>query len=262
MRHRLDLELVRRKLARSREDARELIESGAVVVNGIKASKPATQVDEGASITLPQDRTSYVSRGALKLSGALDHFGLKELNARRALDAGASTGGFTEVLLKRGVERVYAVDVGYGQLAWALQNHPQVVVIDRTNVRDLKEADIDGKVDLIVADLSFISLRTVMGALASILEDDGEMFLMVKPQFEVGKESLGAGGVVRDESLRATAIRGVASEAWRLGLGVKGVVASSTPGPAGNVEYFLWLSKGGEELRESDLSRAIVEGPK
>ena len=249
-------------MARSREEARELIESGSVLVNGIIAKKPASQVDESASIALPENRERFVSRGAYKLGGALDYFGLDDFRGKRVLDAGASTGGFTEVLLGRNAERIYAVDVGYGQLAWSLRNNPQVVVIDRTNIRDLSEARIEGRVDFIVADLSFISLRTVMKALAALLLETGEMLVMVKPQFEVGKDLLGEGGVVRDESLRALAIRNVAKEAWECGFGVKGVVASSMPGPAGNVEYFLWLGRGGEELRESDLSRAIMEGPR
>ena len=262
MRHRLDVELVRRKLARSRDEARELIESGSVLVNGIVANKPASQVQDSSSIVLPENRERFVSRGAYKLGGALEHFDLVDFTGKRVLDAGASTGGFTEVLLRRNADRVYAVDVGYGQLAWSLQNHPQVVVIDRTNVRELSEERIEGKVDFIVADLSFISLRTVIKVFVGLLAEEGEMLLMVKPQFEVGKDLLGEGGVVRDESLRAMAIRSVAAEAWGCGFGVKGVVASSTPGPAGNVEYFLWLSRGGEELRESDLVRAIMEGPK
>lgn len=261
MKSRLDSELVRRKIARSREDARELIESGSVVVNGLVAKKAASLVDEGASISLNAEREEYVSRGARKLLGALEHFGITTLDGKRVLDAGASTGGFTDLLLRRGAIKVFAVDVGYGQLAWSLQSHPHVVVMDRTNVRDLDLEKLQGKVDLIVADLSFISLTTVLPAFASLVADEGEMLLMVKPQFEVGRDQLGSGGVVRGPNLRALAVKRVAESAWTLGYGVKGVVASPLPGPAGNVEYFLWLRKGSEQLRESDLTRAIEEGP-
>lgn len=261
MKHRLDVELVRRKIARSRDDARELIESGSVLVNGFIVGKVASQVDEASSIALTNDREMYVSRGARKLLGALEHFGIESLAGLRALDAGASTGGFTEVLIKRGIDKVYAVDVGYGQIAWSLQNDPHVVVIDRTNIRDLVVDQIEGRVDLIVADLSFISLCTVMPALAALIKDDGEMLLMVKPQFEVGKDDLSAGGVVRNPLLRKESVRNVAMTAWELGFGVLGVVASSLPGPSGNVEYFLRLRRGASQLRESDLDIAIEKGP-
>jgi 23S rRNA (cytidine1920-2'-O)/16S rRNA (cytidine1409-2'-O)-methyltransferase len=262
LKFRLDSELVRRKVARSREDARELIESGLVLVNGFVATKVATMVEEKSSIALSEGRQSFVSRGARKLLGALDFFGIRSLDGVTVLDAGASTGGFTEIALSRGAARVIAVDVGYGQLAWSLQNHPQVVVLDRTNIRDLEVETIGDRVDLILADLSFISLTLVLSQLKELLEEDGEMLLMVKPQFEVGKDQLGEGGVVRDSKLRAEAVRKVANAAWTLGLGVAGVVASSLPGPAGNVEFFLRLRAGEEQLRESDLLRAIEEGPR
>lgn len=262
MKYRLDAELVRRKIARSREDARELIASGQVLVNGLVADKPSRMVEVEASIALTQERDQFVSRGARKLSGALDHFGISSLSGKRILDAGASTGGFTEVALRRGAKKVYAVDVGYGQLAWSLRSHPQVVVLDRTNVRDLTADRIEGKVDVVVADLSFISLTTVLPQLADVLLDEGEMFLMVKPQFEVGKDLIGEGGVVRDSAQRAESVRSVARRAREIGFGVKGIVASDLPGPAGNVEYFLWLRRDADELRESDLITAIEEGPK
>jgi 23S rRNA (cytidine1920-2'-O)/16S rRNA (cytidine1409-2'-O)-methyltransferase len=261
LRIRLDAELVKRKMARSRDDARELIESGSVIVNGFPAMKVATMVDESTSISLVSERESYVSRGAHKLKGALEYFAIPSFNGKTVLDAGASTGGFTEIALQWGAQDVIAVDVGYGQLAWSLQDHPQVKVFDRTNIRELDQSMIGDKVDVIVADLSFISLTLVLAKFKELLADDGEMFVMVKPQFEVGKALLGAGGVVRESESRAMAVRQVASAAWDLGLGVAGVVASSLPGPSGNVEYFLWLRTEGEELRESDLQQAIKEGP-
>jgi 23S rRNA (cytidine1920-2'-O)/16S rRNA (cytidine1409-2'-O)-methyltransferase len=238
-----------------------LIESGSVLVNGFVVEKVASQVDADSSISLTIEREEYVSRGARKLLGALEHFGVTSFQGMRALDAGASTGGFTEVLVKRGIEKVYSVDVGYGQMAWTLRNDPHVVVIDRTNIRDLSIDQIEDKVDVIVADLSFISLCTVMDSFASVIRDSGEMFLMVKPQFEVGKGQLSDGGVVRDPRLRRESVGRVAAAAWDRGFGVLGVVASSLPGPSGNVEYFLWLRKGAPQLIESDLDIAIEKGP-
>jgi len=264
-RRRLDAELVRRNLARSREQARELIEAGRVSVNGQTASKAATQVETSAPVVVTEAKNGeeYVSRGGHKLAGALAAFAPHGLSfeGRRALDAGASTGGFTDVLLRNGAAHVVAVDVGYGQLAWSLRTDDRVTVLDRTNVRDLTPDMIGGRVELVVGDLSFISLRLVLPALASCAVPDADLALMVKPQFEVGKERLGSGGVVRDVALHAEAVRDVAAAAAKLGLGVRGVAASPLPGPAGNVEYFLWLRADAPPLREEDLARAIQEGP-
>ena len=261
MKTRLDAELVRRGLARSRESAADLIESRSVLVGGIPATKPATQVDAETSITLQGERSDFVSRGGHKLAGALDAFPKIKVLGVRALDAGASTGGFTDVLLKRGASEVIAVDVGYGQLAWEIRNDARVKVLDRTNVRHLTIEQVGDPVDLIVADLSFISLTLVLPALVAVSKTDTDYLVMVKPQFEVGREKLGAGGVVRDAHLRKSAVQEVADVAYDMGLGCEGVVASSLPGPSGNVEYFLWLKKGTKELQESDLDLAISQGP-
>jgi 23S rRNA (cytidine1920-2'-O)/16S rRNA (cytidine1409-2'-O)-methyltransferase len=207
-RRRLDAELVRRGLARSREQAVELIAAGRVSVGGQAAGKPATQVETSAAIVVAGDGAAddYVSRGAHKLAGALAAFGPLglEVAGRRCLDAGASTGGFTDVLLRAGARQVVAVDVGYGQLAWRLQTDPRVVVVDRTNVRDLTVNQIGGEpVELVVGDLSFISLTLVLPALVRCAVPAADFALMVKPQFEVGRERLGSGGVVRDPALHA-----------------------------------------------------------
>ncbi|MCP2328634.1 23S rRNA (cytidine1920-2'-O)/16S rRNA (cytidine1409-2'-O)-methyltransferase [Hamadaea flava] len=242
---RLDAELVRRGLARSREQAAALVEAGRVEVRGQVARKVAAMVDtaDPVRVTGPDVGDEYVSRGGHKLAGALDAFTPRGLavEGRRCLDAGASTGGFTDVLLRRGAAHVAAVDVGYGQIAWSLRTDERVTVIERTNVRTLTPDAIGGPVELTVADLSFISLRLVLPALAACT--DGDLALMVKPQFEVGKERVGAGGVVRDPALRAEAVVDVARAGWDLGLGVAGVVASPLPGPSGNVEFFLWFRK-------------------
>jgi 23S rRNA (cytidine1920-2'-O)/16S rRNA (cytidine1409-2'-O)-methyltransferase len=208
-------------------------------------------------------RVEYVSRGGHKLAGALDTFAAGGLTVagKRCLDAGASTGGFTDVLLHRGAAHVVAVDVGYGQLAWSLRQDERVSVHDRTNVREISADVIGGPVDLVVADLSFISLTLVLGALVSCATPEADLVLMVKPQFEVGRERVGKGGVVRDPALRAGAVQTVAEAAAAHGLGVGGVTASPLPGPAGNVEYFVWLRAGAPPLDSAALDRAVEEGP-
>jgi len=261
-RSRLDAELVRRGLARSREHAVTLIAEGRVAVAGRAATKPATGVDAGTPVVVRTDpeQPSWVSRGAHKLLGALGAFPVA-VGGRRALDAGASTGGFTEVLLSRGAREVVAVDVGYGELAWSLRTDDRVHVHERTNVRSLTPDVIGGAVDLVVADLSFISLRVVLPALTACAAETADLLPMVKPQFEVGRERLRAGGVVRDPAHRAAAVKAVGAAAADLGWGAAGVVASPLPGPAGNVEFFLWLRRDAAPLRDDDVERAVAEGP-
>ena len=260
-RARLDAELVRRGLARSREQAAELVAAGLVKVAGTVATKAATAV-EAATPLLVQSPPgpAYASRGGHKLAGALDAFGVDPAG-KRALDAGASTGGFTDVLLQRGARHVVAADVGYGQLVWALQSDPRVTVLDRTNVRALELEQVGEPVDLVVADLSFIPLGLVLPALVRCATPTADLLPMVKPQFEVGRERLPAGGVVRDPALRAEAVRRVAEQAAVLGLGVLGVIASPLPGPSGNVEFFLWLRAGAPPLELDALARAVRDGP-
>ncbi|WP_131742801.1 TlyA family RNA methyltransferase [Actinomadura roseirufa] len=265
MRRRLDAELVRRKLARSREHASQLIGDGRVRVGGQRAGKAATQVDAGAAIVVDEAGAGpeYVSRGGHKLAGALAAFAGLDVRGRRCLDAGASTGGFTDVLLRAGAAHVHAVDVGYGQIAWSLRTDERVTVLERVNIRDLEPAMLGAPPpDLVVGDLSFISLKLVLGPVRRCVAPGADYAVMVKPQFEVGKDRVGAGGVVRDPELRAGAVRGVADHAAALGLGVLGVTASPLPGPSGNVEYFLWLRAGAPELDDADLAKAIEEGPR
>ncbi|WP_048631186.1 TlyA family RNA methyltransferase [Mycolicibacterium aurum] len=266
-RARVDAELVRRGLARSRQQAAELIGAGRVRVDGMPAAKPATAVSIGANLTVDGGtEDSWVSRGAHKLIGALDSFGLT-VEGRRCLDAGASTGGFTQVLLDRQAREVVAVDVGYGQLAWPVRTDPRVTVMERTNVRDLTPDVIGGQVDLVVADLSFISLATVLPALTACASADADIVPMVKPQFEVGKARVGAGGVVSDPLLRADAVLTVARRAAELNWHAVAVTASPLPGPAGNVEYFLRLRAAGDDAAlsgdalDTAVRRAVDEGP-
>ena len=253
---RLDAELVRRGLARSREHASELIAQQRVRVAGVVATKPATGVTTDVALVVAEDpdRPDYVSRGGHKLAGALAAFGPLGLRVegRRCLDAGASTGGFTDVLLRAGAAEVVAVDVGYGQLAWSLRSDDRVVVHDRTNIRELTPALV-GEVDVVVGDLSFISLVLVLDALLGVTRDDGDLALMVKPQFEVGKDKVGRGGVVRDPALRASAVSTVAQAAAVRGWGAQAVTTSPLPGPSGNVEFFLWLRKAPPAVTEDDI---------
>jgi len=255
---------VRRGLARSRVQAADLIAAGRVQVSGQAAAKAATQVGQDAAITIRQAGSGedYVSRGGYKLAGALKAFPELNVAGRRCLDAGASTGGFTDVLLRAGAAHVVAVDVGYGQLAWSLRSDPRVTVLERVNVRALQPGQVDPLPEVVTADLSFISLSQVLPALAACAAPEADFVLLVKPQFEVGKGKVGAGGVVRDRELRAWAVGAVAGSALGLGLGVCGVTASPLPGPAGNVEYFLWLRRGAPALDEADLRTAIAGGPR
>jgi 23S rRNA (cytidine1920-2'-O)/16S rRNA (cytidine1409-2'-O)-methyltransferase len=259
---RLDAELVRRGLARSRQHAVSLVAEGRVSVGGLTATKVATAVDAATPVVVAhQAGDDVVSRGAHKLIGALDAWPELSVAGRRCLDAGASTGGFTQVLLRRGAALVVAVDVGYGQLAWPLRIDDRVVVRERTNVRDLTPEAIDGPVDLVVADLSFISLTVVLPALRGCLLETGDAVIMVKPQFEAGRDLVGPGGVVRDPAVRTDAVLKVAAAAYQLGLGTQAVVASPLPGPSGNVEYFLWL-RAGAPAADAEVVRAAVEtGP-
>jgi 23S rRNA (cytidine1920-2'-O)/16S rRNA (cytidine1409-2'-O)-methyltransferase len=262
-RRRLDAELVRRGLARSQQHAAELVSVGRVVVAGQLAGKAATQVAPDDPIVI-QDLPAapdYASRGGQKLAGALAAFPGLTVEGRRCLDAGASTGGFTDVLLRAGAAHVVAVDVGYGQLAWRLRSDQRVSVLDRVNVRQLRPEQVAPAPSLVTADLSFISLASVLPALIACASPDADFLLLVKPQFEVAKGQVGAGGVVRDPPLRAAAVAAVAAAAAAVGLGAAGIAASQLPGPSGNVEYFLWLRPGVPPLDPRELDQAIAEGP-
>ena len=257
MRRRLDSELVRRGLAGSRSEAREAVEAGLVTVGGRPAGKASTMVAASEPVVLAGPGRRFVSRGGEKLDAALDRFGV-DVAGRDALDAGASTGGFTDVLLRRGAARVAAVDVGYGQLAWSLRQDPRVTVLERTNVRGLGRRDLPFEPSVVVADLSFISLRLVLPALVGLAAPAAEFVLLVKPQFEVGPERVGSGGVVRDPEAWRHALDGVVAALAERSLQPAGVMASPVLGPAGNVEFLLHaeaVDSGG-----ADLDAAVVEG--
>jgi 23S rRNA (cytidine1920-2'-O)/16S rRNA (cytidine1409-2'-O)-methyltransferase len=256
---RLDRELVRRGLAPSREAATQAVLAGRVLVGGAVAAKPSTLVAPSDALALSGPPRPWASRGGEKLAPAIDRLGVA-VAGRRCLDAGASTGGFTDVLVALGAAEVVAVDVGYGLLDLRLRNHPTVRVLDRTNVRTLGPDQAGGTFDLITADLSFISLSTVMPALAGLAAPGADLVLLVKPQFEAGRAAVGRGGVVRDAAARATAVRSVAAAAASHGLGVAGICPSARPGPAGNLELFLHLRAGAGVLDEAALAAALAEG--
>jgi 23S rRNA (cytidine1920-2'-O)/16S rRNA (cytidine1409-2'-O)-methyltransferase len=245
MKKRLDLLLVERGLAPTREKARGLIMAGRVTLEGAVADKPGRQVREEDEPLVRPPAEEYVSRGGLKLAGALRAFGVDPAGMT-ALDVGASPGGFTDCLLRHGAARVYAVDVGYGQLDDRLRKDPRVVVLERANIRYLDRAAIPGVVDLAVVDASFISLKTVLPPTAAFVKPGGVILALVKPQFELGKGEVGK-GVVRDPDKRARAVEEVAAAARAMGLTVRGVAESTPAGAKGNVEFFLHLVTGGSD---------------
>jgi 23S rRNA (cytidine1920-2'-O)/16S rRNA (cytidine1409-2'-O)-methyltransferase len=252
--------MVRRGLAASRTEAAMAVGAGKVLVAGRPANKSGALVAAADPIVFTKPARKFVSRGGEKLEAALDRFPI-DVVGRRALDAGASTGGFTDCLLARGATSVIAVDVGYGQLDWGLRADARVTVMERTNARTLEPAMLTYRPDLVTADLSFISLELVLPALARCAGDRADFVLLVKPQFEAGRESVGAGGVIRSRDDRGRAVQRVAAAARGAGLVVRGVISSPLAGPAGNVELLLWASRPGDEPEDFDaeLERALDE---
>ncbi|HIC88998.1 MAG TPA: TlyA family RNA methyltransferase [Anaerolineae bacterium] len=239
---RLDLLLVERGLAESRTQAQRLIMAGQVLVDKQVADKPGHTVPTTVDIHIRQ-QLPYVSRGGLKLAAALDAFGV-QVKGTVCADIGASTGGFTDCLLQRGATRVYAVDVGYGQLAWKLRQNPQVVLLERTNARYLTRLPNGSRVDLITVDVSFISLKLVLPAVVRFLAPGGQIIALIKPQFEAGREAVGKGGVVRDPMVHRAVLTNILEWALQQQLGPVGLIRSPITGPAGNVEFLLHLKPG------------------
>jgi 23S rRNA (cytidine1920-2'-O)/16S rRNA (cytidine1409-2'-O)-methyltransferase len=256
---RLDLLLAERGLFESRTRAAAAIMAGQVRVGGggQRADKPGQMVAGDVEVSVdPGDE--YVSRGGLKLANALDALGF-DVSGRRALDAGASTGGFTDCLLQRGAEHVVAVDVGYGELHWRLREDERVTVLERTNARSLDRPALPYRPDLVVADLSFISLRKVLPAVLACTAEEFDCLALVKPQFELSREQVGKGGVVRDVAGRREALVSVAQAARELGHAVYGFASSGLPGPAGNRETFVWIGSPGRSGAVEDVGRAAAE---
>lgn len=253
---RLDTLLVERGFFTSREQARRAVMAGLVFYQGRRVEKPGTFVDPDGVIEVRGNPCPYVSRGGLKLEGALRHFGVDVID-KVALDAGASTGGFTHCLLKQGAQRVYAVDVGYGQLAWELRQDPRVIVHERTNLRYLKPEDLGTRVDLVTLDLSFISLEKVLPAVWELLNSGGEVIALVKPQFEAGREYVRKGGIVKDTLVHCRVLEHIISVSKELGFQIKGLTYSPLLGADGNVEFFLWMAKGDVDVASGISSEEI-----
>jgi 23S rRNA (cytidine1920-2'-O)/16S rRNA (cytidine1409-2'-O)-methyltransferase len=250
----LDTLLVEQGLVESRERAQSLILAGKVKVDGQVADKPGEKVPSEVEITL-EEALPYVSRGGLKLEEALSRFQL-DVSGLICADVGASTGGFTDCLLQHGAAKVYAIDVGYGQLAWELRQDPRVVVLERTNIRYL--ASLAEPIDLATIDVSFISLELVLPPVLNFLKPEGQIIALVKPQFEARREQVGKGGVVKDPEVHRQVLHKVAKVAQGLGLRVFGLIPSPLLGPAGNVEFFIYLARG-EEAAGADLEEAVTE---
>jgi 23S rRNA (cytidine1920-2'-O)/16S rRNA (cytidine1409-2'-O)-methyltransferase len=260
LRRRLDVELVRRGLVPSRARAVEAIDAGRVLVGGAPVATPARQVDGGEAINvLPPDSESYVSRGGHKLAAALDAFAI-DVAGRRAVDVGASTGGFTDCLLQHGAAHVVAIDVGRGQLAWSLRQDPRVTVMERTNVRNLGAGALDPPAELCVADVSFISLRTVAPHLLALCRADSEFVLLVKPQYEAGRARLGRGGIVREPEVHRAVVREVVAGLDHEGIGVRAVIASPLRGADGNVEFLAYAHRAPAVVTAAEIDTAVDEG--
>ena len=258
MRRRLDAELVRRGLSPSRARAVESIEAGQVTVGGAPANSASRQVASDEPIFVESPPARFVSRGGEKLDAALEKFGINA-EGRRALDAGASTGGFTDCLLQRGASSVIAVDVGRAQLAWSLRTDERVTVMERVNVRSLAPEAVGGPVDLLVADLSFISLRTVAPALAALTTMEAELILLVKPQFEAGRDRIGKGGIVRDKMVHRAVLSEVVEGLASNGLGVCSITASPLRGADGNVEFLVLVRHCEPSIADSELDAVVAE---
>ena len=254
---RLDQLVFDRGLTESRERAKTSIMAGLVYVNGQKETKPGTPVAEDAKIELRGEAIPYVSRGGLKLEKALRVFPIRTEGAICA-DFGASTGGFTDVLLKNGAAKVYSIDVGYGQLAWSLRSDPRVVCMERTNVRYVTHEQVPEEIDLAVADLSFISLRLVLGAMHGLLREHGEAVCLVKPQFEAGKEKVGKKGVVRDPAVHEEVLNEFLIYSAAAGFALRGLDFSPIRGPEGNIEYLAWLEKNGAGSITPDIPALVA----
>ena len=274
---RLDVLMVQRNLAESREKAKALIMSGIVYVNGQKEDKAGTSFEETVQIEVRGSTLKYVSRGGLKLEKAMNRFGV-ELAGKVCMDVGASTGGFTDCMLQNGAVKVYAVDVGHGQLAWKLRNDDRVICMEKTNIRYVTPEDIGERIEFASIDVSFISLTKVLGPVKQLLTDDGQVVCLIKPQFEAGREKVGKKGVVREKSVHLEVIEMVSDYARSIGFGILGLEFSPIKGPEGNIEYLLYLQNypqeeagqeetgqevaGQEEIKRPDYelsARAIVE---
>lgn len=257
MKKRADVILVEKGLVDSREKAKRVIMEGLVFVGSKRIDKPGDKLDEDIEIIIKENPLTYVSRGGLKLEKAIDIFNI-DLENKVAMDIGASTGGFTDCMLQNGVSKVFAVDVGYGQLDWRLRNDPRVIVMERINIRNVNLDDIGEKIDFISIDVSFISLRLVLPVAKSLLKEDGEVVALIKPQFEAGREKVGKKGIVREKNTHCEVIESVINFSRELGLGVSGLSYSPITGATGNIEFLIYLKNNSEKTIENKEILRIV----
>lgn len=259
MKKRIDVLLFERGLAPSREKARTLIMAGSVYVNNQKFDKPGDTVSDDAEIEVRGSMLKYVSRGGLKLEKAMQLFPI-DLNGKICMDIGASTGGFTDCMLQNGAQRVYSVDVGYGQLAWQLRQDPRVVNLERTNARYLTREQVPEEIDFFSVDVSFISLRIILPAVRPLLRDGGQAVCLIKPQFEAGREKVGKKGVVRDRAVHEEVVETICRFALENGYSVLGLTFSPVKGPEGNIEYLVYLEKSDAPVHTADCTpHSVVE---
>jgi len=255
---RLDVYLAENNDDLTREKAKSLIMAGVVFVDNQKCDKAGTMITEGQKVEIRGKTLKYVSRGGLKLEKSVDVFGIS-LKDLVCMDIGASTGGFTDVMLQNGAKKVYAIDVGYGQLAWKLRTDERVVCMERTNIRYVKNEDIPDVIDFFSVDVSFISLKLVLPVAYGLLKDGGEAVVLIKPQFEAGREKVGKKGVVRDKAVHAEVVKEITAFAEKTGFGLLGLDFSPIKGPEGNIEYLLYMKKGAESTIAEDMAEAVVE---
>ena len=253
MKERLDVLLVKRNLAESREKAKAVIMSGIVYVDGQKEDKAGSMFDETANVEVRGITLKYVSRGGLKLEKAMTHFGVT-LEGKICMDVGASTGGFTDCMLQNGAVKVYSVDVGHGQLAWKLRNDERVVCMEKTNIRYVTPEEIPDRIQFVSIDVSFISLTKVLGPVKALMEPDGEVVCLIKPQFEAGREKVGKKGVVRDPAVHKEVIEMVISYAKSISFGVRHLEFSPIKGPEGNIEYLVHLVRLPDGVTEEETN--------
>lgn len=258
MKKRADIILYEKGLVDSREKGKRVIMEGSVFVGNVRVDKPGEKLDEDAPITIKENPNIYVSRGGLKLERAIDKFNLC-LENKIAMDIGASTGGFTDCMLRQGAAKVFAVDVGYGQLDWKLRNDPRVVVMERTNIRNVTKDDIKEDINFVSIDVSFISLRLVLPVAKSLLDENGEIVCLIKPQFEAGKDKVGKKGIVREKEIHFDVIKGIIEFCAEIHLGVMGLTFSPITGATGNIEFLAYLKNGMENKIDDRSIFAVIE---
>ena len=258
MKKRVDILLVEKGLVESREKAKRIIMEGSVFVGNKRIDKPGEKLDEDVELVIKDNPLTYVSRGGLKLEKAIKLFNIDLFN-KVAMDIGASTGGFTDCMLQNGVSKVFAVDVGYGQLDWRLRNDPRVIVMERTNIRNVTYEDINEKIDFITIDVSFISLKLVLPVAKSLLNEDGEVVALIKPQFEAGRDKVGKKGIVREKDTHCEVISSIVEFSRSYGFGICGLSYSPITGATGNIEFLIYLKNNDEKTINSDDIFKIVE---